>query len=149
MTPNRMAEIHAAAFAETGDPWPEAELAAMLARPLIHPVVLDDDGFALLQILPPEAEILTLAVDPRAQGRGRGAALLARAIALARNAGAEVMFLEVAADNSRARALYARAGFGQSGLRRGYYARADAPFVDALTLTLSLGAAKIGTACES
>ncbi len=42
-------------------------------------------------------------------------------MALAAGAGAAVMLLEVAADNSAAAALYARAGFGQAGRRPRYY----------------------------
>ena len=149
MTPERMAEIHAAAFAETGEVWPMSTITAMLARPVIEPVTLGQDGFALMQIIPPEAEILTLAIDPAAQGRGHGTALLAKAIVLAEHAGGEVIFLEVAADNAAARALYQRAGFHQTGQRRGYYARTGAAPVDALTLTRSRNAAKTGIAAKS
>lgn len=144
MTPARMAQIHAAAFGAQGQVWPEAEIAAMLIRPAIHAATLGDDGFALVQIIAPDAEILTLAVDPGAQGGGVGAAVLAEALALAAQAGAEAMFLEVAADNAPARALYARAGFVETGRRRGYYARPGRAAVDALTLTRTLGAEKSG-----
>jgi ribosomal-protein-alanine N-acetyltransferase len=146
MTPARMAAIHAAAFADRGQVWPEAEIKALLDRPIIRAVPQGRDGFALLQILPPEAEILTLAVDPAAQGHGQGTALLEAAMAQAAQAGAEVMFLEVAADNTAARALYARAGFAQTGRRRGYYARPGGAPVDALTLSRSLAAEKSGKA---
>jgi nitrogen-specific signal transduction histidine kinase len=47
---------------------------------------------------------------------------------------------QIAAANAAARALYARAGFAPTGQRRGYYARAGSAAVDALTLTLVLGA---------
>lgn len=149
MTPARMAEIHAAAFAGQGRIWPETEIAAMLARPVIQGVAQGDTGFALLQILPPEAEVMTLAIDPTAQGRGLGAALLGACMRQAARAGAEVMFLEVAADNGPARALYARAGFTETGRRRGYYARPGGRAIDALTMTRSLAAAKTGTPADS
>ena len=45
-------------------------------------------------------------------------------MATAQRSGAEAMFLEVAADNAAALALYRGAGFTQAGLRRGYYAPA-------------------------
>ena len=148
MSPAQMARIHATAFAGQGRIWPEAEIASMLARPVIHAVTQAPHGFALLQILPPEAEIVTLAIDPAAQGCGHGTALLAAALRHAAEAGARSMFLEVAADNAPARALYARAGFARSGTRRGYYARPGRPPVDALVLSRSLAAAKSGTACK-
>jgi len=142
MTPARMAEIHAAAFDGHGQVWSEAEIAAMRAQPLIDYVAAGDDGFVLLQLVPPEAEILTLAVDPAAQGRGLGAVLLDVAGELAARGGAETLFLEVAEDNATARDLYARAGFRETGRRRGYYARVGAAPVDALLLTRSLAAEK-------
>ncbi|PWK60857.1 GNAT family N-acetyltransferase [Roseicyclus mahoneyensis] len=149
MTPARMAAIHAAAFGGRGQVWSEAEIAAMCARPAIHSIGVDDDGFALLQILAPEAELLTLAVDPLAQGRGLGRITLEAAMARAARAGATTMFLEVAEDNAAACALYRRAGFMQTGRRRGYYARKGATPVDALILSRMLNAENSGNAKES
>jgi ribosomal-protein-alanine N-acetyltransferase len=140
-----MAEIHAAAFAGQGRIWSETEIAAMLARPAIQAVAEGETGFALLQILPPEAEILTLAIDPAAQGRGLGTSLLCTAMRCAAQAGVDTMFLEVADDNAAARALYANAGFTETGRRRGYYTRPDGRSIDALNLTRPLFAAKTGT----
>jgi ribosomal-protein-alanine N-acetyltransferase len=140
-----MAEIHAAAFAGQGGIWSETEIAAMMAHPAIQAVTEGDTGFALLQILPPEAEILTLAIDPAAQGRGHGTALLDAAMRCAAQAGADIMFLEVADDNAAAHALYARAGFTETGRRRGYYTRPEGRRIDGLNLTRPLFAAKTGT----
>ena len=140
MTPARMAEIHAAAFAGHGQIWPEGEIAAMLAKPLIHAVTLAQDGFALVQIIPPEAELLTIAVSPDAQGKGHGRALLASVMAQARIAGATRLFLEVAADNHAALALYRSTQFIQTGQRRGYYQRPGEVGVDAITFGCDLSA---------
>jgi ribosomal-protein-alanine N-acetyltransferase len=140
MTPARMAEIHAAAFAGHGQIWPEGEIAAMLAKPLIHAVTLAQDGFALVQIIPPEAELLTIAVSPDAQGKGHGRALLASVMAQARIAGATRLFLEVAADNHAALALYRSTQFIQTGQRRGYYQRTGGVAVDAITFGCDLSA---------
>ncbi|WP_300983978.1 GNAT family N-acetyltransferase [Roseicyclus sp.] len=140
MTPARMAEIHATAFAGHGQIWPEVEIAAMLAHPLIRAVTLGQDGFALVQIIPPEAELLTIAITPTAQGKGHGRALLADVMAQARIAGATRLFLEVAADNHAALALYRSMQFTQTGQRRGYYQRPGGPAVDAITLGCDLSA---------
>lgn len=134
MTPARMAAIHAAAFAAQGGIWSAADVAAMLDRPPIHAITMGEDGFALIQVIAPEAELLTIAIRPEAQGQGLGRRLLAEVFRAARMAGASALFLEVAADNAAARALYAAAGFTQTGHRRGYYMRADGPRVDALLL---------------
>jgi len=149
MTPARMAEIHAAAFAGQDRPWPEAEIAALLARPVIHAVTEGTQGFALLQILPPEAEIVTLGIDPQAQRRGLGTALLQRVLDTAADAGATTLFLEVAADNAPARALYARARFAEAGRRSGYYARPGGTAVDALVLSRALSAPISGNPFKS
>jgi ribosomal-protein-alanine N-acetyltransferase len=144
-----MAAIHAAAFAGKGQVWTEDEITALRRRPTTDFVATGDDGFALLQILPPEAEILTLAVDPAVQGQGLGAVLVELAAAHVAGKGAETIFLEVAEDNAAARALYARTGFTEIGRRRGYYARADGPAADALILSRGLDAEKTGTARKS
>lgn len=144
MTPARMAAIHAAAFAGRGQVWSEADITALRARPVIDTVAAGDDGFAVLQIVPPEAEILTIAIAPDRQGQGVGRVLIQAALAHAARAGAHTLFLEVAEDNARARALYARTGFCETGRRRGYYARDPGPAVDALILGRSLAAEKTG-----
>jgi ribosomal-protein-alanine N-acetyltransferase len=46
--------------------------------------------------------------------------------------------LEVAETNGAARAVYAQAGFTQTGRRRGYYRGADGAAVDALVLVRKL-----------
>ena len=48
--------------------------------------------------------------------------------------GCESLFLEVAADNDAAIALYKKQGFETVGRRAGYYARSDHPAVDAIVL---------------
>jgi len=126
-----LATLHAACF---DDAWDAASLRTMLAAPQAfafhHP-----DGFVLARVAGGEAEILTLAVAPRARGKGLGRALLCEAIAKAERQGAGAMFLEVSADNRPALALYARLGFANVGSRRAYYRG-----VDALVLRLSLPA---------
>ena len=84
----------------------------------IHPA----GGRVLARIAAEEAEILTLAVAPAARRQGLGRALLLAAMEEAARRGAREMFLEVAAANPAARALYAACGFTEVGLRRGYYA---------------------------
>ena len=69
----------------------------------------------------PEADVLTLAVDPRRWGQGMGTALLLALLQEAVHRGCEQVFLEVRADNPRAQQLYRRHGFIEIGIRRGYY----------------------------
>ena len=84
-----------------------------------------------------EAEVLTLAVDPAQRRRGVARALLERGADWAADHGAEMLWLEVAADNAAARGLYAAAGFQEAGRRRGYYGRTGGA-VDALVMRRGL-----------
>lgn len=131
-TPEAMAAIHAESMG-AGQVWRAADIADLLAQPGVI-AVTRADAFALIRVAAGEAEVLTLAVRPRARRRGIGAAVLADAMGAARQAGATEMFLEVAEDNGPARALYTRAGFVEVGRRPGYYPRRVGARVDALIL---------------
>ncbi|WP_415921448.1 GNAT family N-acetyltransferase [Tateyamaria sp. SN6-1] len=116
-------------------PWSAAEFETLLGQPhtrLAHV----PQGFALWRGIAGEAELLTIAVDPSAQGHGIGTAVMHRWMADAATT-CDTAFLEVAADNAPARALYAKTGFAQVGLRPAYYARGTAP-ADALILRAAL-----------
>jgi len=133
-TAERLAGIHAAAFPA---PWDATALAGLLTQAGVF-AVEQPDGFILLRTVADEAEILTLAVHPKARRRGLGARLVRVGVAGAAAQGATRLFLEVADDNAAALALYARAGFSEAGRRPGYYARPDGGRQDALILALNL-----------
>ncbi|PSL22209.1 GNAT family N-acetyltransferase [Shimia abyssi] len=122
MQPAILASLHAAAFTESR-PWGADEFANLLASDLVL-VVGDDTGFALGRVIVDECELLTIAVHPAAQRTGRGRTLLATFESTAQTKGAERVFLEVAADNTAARALYESSGYIQHGMRPAYYRRA-------------------------
>lgn len=134
--PARLAALHGASFT-TPRPWSAAEIAATLATPGAF-LVDDSDGFLIGRVLAGEAELLTLAVAPAARRRGIGARLVAAFLARAHAASARRAFLEVAADNTAALALYARAGFAEAGRRRGYYRHPSGAATDALVLARDL-----------
>jgi len=69
----------------------------------------------------PQADVVTLAVDPAQWGHGTGTALLTALLNEAGNRGCTEVLLEVREDNPRARQLYVRHGFTEVGIRRGYY----------------------------
>lgn len=96
-------------------------------------------GYCVVMTVIDEAELLEIAVDPVLQHRGFGRALLADAIACARNQGAGVLHLEVRDGNGRARKMYLCAGFREVGRRRGYYP-CETGREDAVLMTLRLGA---------
>lgn len=135
MTAEDLARLHAAAFA-TDRNWTATEFADLLAQPLVS-LVAQPHGFALTRTVAQEAELLTIAVDPLAQNRGVGRRLLLQWLAGLEGA-ADMAFLEVAADNAPALHLYRALGFEQTGARRGYYLRKDAPSADALILSRTI-----------
>ncbi len=78
-------------------------------------------GYAVMMIAAGEAHLLNLSIAAPLQRRGLGSELLRFGIKLARDAGAQTIYLEVRASNAAARALYARHGFSGIGMRRDYY----------------------------
>lgn len=139
MTAAELAAIHAAAFADTR-PWTEAEFAALLADPA-HLLTRDGRAFVLGRIILDEAEILTLASHPDSQRQGQARRALAAFEQAAQAKGAAQVFLEVAEDNAAARALYAAAGYRQTGRRPGYYRTYSGQSVAALILSRALAPA--------
>ncbi len=68
-----------------------------------------------------ELQITAIAVDPAHQRQGLGAKLLNALLGLGQTRGALSATLEVASTNLAAQRLYARCGFENCGLRKGYY----------------------------
>jgi ribosomal-protein-alanine N-acetyltransferase len=136
-----LAAVHALAF---DSPWPPEAFAGLLDSPGVFALAAIDDAVValiLVRAIAGEAEVLTLATAPSHQRRGAARALLAAGLDLAATLGAETAFLEVAADNAAAIALYRSAGFEPVGRRAAYYARRDGPAVDALVLRRTLNSA--------
>ena len=92
-------------------------------------------GFLVARQIAPEWELENIIVAPFARRKGIGEKLLNALIAAARKTNSEVVFLEVRESNDPARALYARAGFEQTGRRKSYYAN---PLEDAVLYRLAL-----------
>lgn len=132
MTPKRCAAIHASCF-DAPRPWSKAEFIGLLDSPHVF-LCCEENGFALGRVAGPEAELLTIAVEPDAQGTGQGRALLQQFEQQAQSRGAEEYFLEVSADNSTAIALYTQTGYAQTGIRKDYYESPKGARISALVL---------------
>ncbi len=78
-------------------------------------------GYAIMMIALDEAHILNLSIARSYQRQGYGQSLLHRLATIARAKSAGRILLEVRPSNVAARGLYARAGFSEVGIRRGYY----------------------------
>ena len=140
-----MAALHVQGFAEA---WSEVSIGMLLESAAVFALITQDKtGFILARTAAGEAEILTIAVAPRARRSGIGRALVQAAAIRAREQGAGAVFLEVAVSNRAARGLYEGLGFRQAGLRKGYYKAAPgAPAEDALLLRADLPLRPLGNA---
>jgi ribosomal-protein-alanine N-acetyltransferase len=123
------------------DAWTEAAWWSELAgRPRRDYVVEEDAAgvvaYAGLDLGGEVADLMTMAVAPRAQGRGLGGVVLEELVRRAREDGAHQLMLEVRADNAAARRLYDSRGFEVVRTRRRYYQPGD---VDAHVMRLRLG----------
>lgn len=131
-----MARLHGLAFDRPFEQAWSAEAFAGLLDKAQAQAYGHADGFILLQPLTKAGdaeawEIITLAVAPAARRNGLATALLTHAFDIA---AAAPIWLEVAADNAAACALYRQSGFVETGRRKGYYKRAGQKRVDALLM---------------
>jgi ribosomal-protein-alanine N-acetyltransferase len=92
-------------------------------------------GFALASLLPPQAELESVAVCEGAQRRGIGSRLLAQLAAELKAAGAGEFLLEVRSSNRAGLGLYGSLGWRQVGVRPRYYLQ---PEEDAVLMSLIL-----------
>jgi ribosomal-protein-alanine N-acetyltransferase len=120
---DRLTMLHAACFA---DAWSRDSLARLLEGPGVQGWLAGEDAFLLLRVAADEAEVLSLGTKPGARRGGLGSALVRLAITTAQAQGATRLFLEVAANNEAALALYRGLSFVEVGRRRGYYGGIDA-----------------------
>jgi ribosomal-protein-alanine N-acetyltransferase len=110
------------------DAWTPEMFAAEFAQPASRRLYLvAEEGKALTGYAGmmftggPQADVVTLAVNPAHWGQGTGTALLTALVEEAGRRGCAEVLLEVREDNPRARQLYLRHGFTEVGIRRGYY----------------------------
>lgn len=132
MTPRDMADLHARVFT-TPRPWSEQEFQDLLQDESVF-AVCEAAGFALGRVILDEAELLTIAVDPKAQRQGMGSRLMRGFMHSCHARGVERVILEVAEPNVAAQVLYGRFGFSRSGLRKAYYRLVNGGHTDAIVM---------------
>jgi ribosomal-protein-alanine N-acetyltransferase len=90
-------------------------------------------GYAILMIALDEAHLLNFAVASEWQNQGVGRAFLGHMVEVAKQAQAQIVYLEVRPSNVAARHLYRKMGFQQIAIRPEYYpathGREDALFL--------------------
>lgn len=139
-----MQEAHIAQIAALekqcfSDPWSEASVRSELMNPLSYWLVAEEDGkvagYVGSQSVPPEADVMNLAVAPEWRKKGIGRALMTALIAQLHSRGITALFLEVRVGNVPAQNLYRGLGFVEVGRRLKYYVN---PTEDALILRKEL-----------
>jgi len=136
MTPERLAELHAQCF-HTPRPWSADEFKDLLAQNSTH-LIHHKHGFALIMLAGPEAELLTLAVDPAHRRQGIARQLIAKLETTCRENNVEDVFLEVVDTNIGAQSLYTATGFERRGARKDYYNGPKGTKVSAIIMAKSL-----------
>ncbi|MBQ4857014.1 ribosomal protein S18-alanine N-acetyltransferase [Pseudoalteromonas sp. MMG007] len=98
-------------------------------------------GFYIGEKAGPDFTLMDICVTPSQQGKGIARQLLSQFIEYGEQQSAENLFLEVRESNTRAIALYERAGFIEMSVRKNYYP-SDNPakngFEDAILMGMAL-----------
>jgi [ribosomal protein S18]-alanine N-acetyltransferase len=119
-------------FAATGDPR-RAERLAWVAED--ESEALEVLAFLVAHRVDSEWELENIVVARSARRRGAGTRLLGEFVGHARAEQGRGIFLEVRESNHSGRALYRKAGFEETGLRKSYYSN---PTEDAILCRLRL-----------
>ena len=136
----RMSEEHVPQVAELekicfSDPWSEKSVAYELTNPLSCWLVAIEDGrvagYIGSQTVMGESDMMNVAVHPDYRRRGIAERLVNDLVEALKAFESHCLTLEVRESNDSARALYAKLGFCQVGLRKNYYRN---PKEDALIL---------------
>lgn len=136
-----LAAMHAECF---DNAWSATEFAKLMAMPgALSFLAVDGDepvAFLLARQAAGEAEILSIGTRPFARRRGIAKKLMSHLAHELRQAGLTQLFIEVAAGNDAARALYADQEFAVTGRRKAYYEKPGGKREDAIVMMKALGA---------
>jgi ribosomal-protein-alanine N-acetyltransferase len=135
-----LAALHAECFER---PWTAEEFARLMALPEARAYLAlegeEPAGFVLANAAAGEAEILTIATRPQNRRKGHAHKLVEELTAeLCREQGVQSLFIEVAACNHAAVALYEKTGFKPVGWRKSYYRSANGGADDAYVMRKEL-----------
>lgn len=131
-----IAALEAACFS---DPWSRNSIASELKNEWSLWLVAEEQetviGYIGSQLVPPEADVMNLAVAPEKRRQGTAQQLLDALFSALKARGITSLALEVRKSNLAAQKLYEKNGFAQAGCRKSYYVN---PQEDALILRKEL-----------
>ena len=123
-------------------PWSRGNFIDSLAAGYPARVLMDARGAMLGYFVAmggvDEMHLLNITVAEAAQGRGHARRMMTTLIALCHEQLANELWLEVRESNALARSIYARMGFEQKGVRKGYYPAPLGRREDAIVMSLKL-----------
>ena len=122
-------------------PWSQTVMQQFLKKESCVWVLLNHQamiGHAVIRVIAGEAELLTIAIDPKYQGNGLGRYLLQQVLQQMHEQKAQRFFLEVRESNQGALHLYQTFGFVEVGIREDYYPKLNGQRENALILALEL-----------
>ena len=135
-----IADIHANSFPTM---WSADEIAALLSQDHVVSLIARKSniiqqrkilGFVICRKAADEAEILTIAVEPRQRRKGFGRMLVDELIRQLYRDGIKKLFLEVDDQSTGAVKLYKNVGFKKIGTRENYYTQIGSNSCKALTM---------------
>ena len=133
MKADELAKIHAASFSYAPRPWTADEFESLLASPNIK-LFEQAGGFAIFRFAGPEAELLTIAVDPAVRRQGIAKKLMLTGHESAKSAGVEEIFLEVSQENPHAKSLYEHFGYEIRAIRENYFIGSNGQKINGLVM---------------
>lgn len=124
-------------------PWTLKTMQSCLQGRYFNLAAFDNEqmiGFYIGEKAGPDFTLMDIGVSPCFQGKGIATKLLAKFIEYGEQHNAENLFLEVRESNTRAIALYEKAGFIEMSVRKNYYP-SDAPNKNGFEAAILMGMA--------
>jgi len=115
---NDLINIRAQCF---GKNWSAAQFQDILIASQYATLLIPQTAYAIIQKIPPEAELITIAVAPSYRRQGIAEHLLKNIQQILQTEKIHTLHLEVNENLTAARALYEKMGFRQTGRRADYY----------------------------
>ena len=130
---DRIADIAVRCFT---DPWTRQGFADTLSQSSAFLLAAEENaqvvGYCCLYQVLDEGEIVSVGIDPEFRQRGYGARMVGELMKLGMENGVCRYFLEVREGNTAGRMLYKSLGFGEDGIRKGFY---ECPKEDAVLMS--------------
>jgi len=132
-----LAKIHGASFSFAPRPWAAEEFESLLTSPNVK-LFEHVGGFAVFRFAGPEAELLTIAVDPAFRRQGIAKKLMQTGHESAKSASVQEVFLEVSQENPHAKSLYDQFGYEVRAIRESYYFGPNGQKINGLVMRCGL-----------